>query len=47
MDLLSRLNRSEGQTIVLVTHNPLVAEMTGRTIRMRDGLVEVPEPAVE
>jgi putative ABC transport system ATP-binding protein len=47
MDLLSRLNRSEGQTIVLVTHNPLVAEMTGRTVRMRDGLVEQPELAVE
>jgi putative ABC transport system ATP-binding protein len=47
MDLLSRLNRTDGQTIVLVTHNPLVAEMTGRTIRMRDGLVEEPVPARE
>ncbi|MFN2589814.1 MAG: ABC transporter ATP-binding protein [Actinomycetota bacterium] len=46
MDLLSRLNESERQTIVLVTHNPLVAEMTERTIRMRDGQVEQPEPAV-
>jgi putative ABC transport system ATP-binding protein len=47
MDLLTRLNRTEGHTIVLVTHNPLVAELTGRTIRMRDGLVEQPAPARE
>ena len=40
MELLSRLNRDQGHTIVLVTHNPLVAARTGRTIRMRDGLVE-------
>jgi ABC-type lipoprotein export system ATPase subunit len=30
----------EGQTIVLVTHNPLVAERAGRVIRMRDGRIE-------
>ena len=40
MELLSRLNRDQGHTIVLVTHNPLVAARTARTIRMRDGLVE-------
>ena len=40
MELLSRLNREDGQTIILVTHNPLVADMTARTIRMRDGRVE-------
>jgi putative ABC transport system ATP-binding protein len=39
MDLLARLNR-EGQTIVLVTHNPAVAEVAARTIHMRDGLIE-------
>ena len=39
MDLLARLNR-EGQTIVLVTHNPAVAEVASRTIHMRDGLIE-------
>ena len=42
MELLSRLNREQGHTIVLVTHNPLVAARTARTIRMRDGLVEAP-----
>jgi putative ABC transport system ATP-binding protein len=39
MDLLARMNR-EGQTIVLVTHNPAVAEVAARTIHMRDGLIE-------
>jgi putative ABC transport system ATP-binding protein len=42
MDLLTRLNRQEGQTMVLVTHNPSVAERTARTIHMRDGRVETP-----
>jgi putative ABC transport system ATP-binding protein len=39
MDLLVRLN-GEGQTIVLVTHNPQVAELAARTVRMRDGRIE-------
>ncbi|MBI4259714.1 MAG: ABC transporter ATP-binding protein [Actinobacteria bacterium] len=41
MELLVRLN-GEGQTIVLVTHNPAVAERAARTIRMRDGMIEGP-----
>src|SRR5436853_3578178 len=40
MDLLSRLNREEGQTIVLVTHNPSVAQRAVHIIRVRDGLAE-------
>ena len=39
LDLFLRLN-SGGQTIVMVTHNPGVAEAAGRTISMRDGLIE-------
>ena len=38
-ELLVKTNR-EGQTIVLVTHNPLVAERAGRVIRMRDGRIQ-------
>jgi putative ABC transport system ATP-binding protein len=41
MDLLVRMN-GEGQTIVLVTHNPRVAARTARTVRMRDGRIEPP-----
>jgi putative ABC transport system ATP-binding protein len=40
MQLLVQLNRDEGQSIVLVTHNPSVADLTSRTISVRDGLVE-------
>jgi len=39
VELLVRLNR-DGQTIVLVTHNPQVAERAHRTLRMRDGRIE-------
>jgi putative ABC transport system ATP-binding protein len=44
VELLRRLN-ADGQTIVLVTHNPQVAEQAGRVVRMRDGRVdEAPAP---
>ena len=36
MDLFFSLNR-RGQTIIMVTHNPALAEMTGRTFHMKDG----------
>lgn len=39
VELLLRMNR-DGQTIVLVTHNPLVAERAMRVVRMRDGRIE-------
>jgi putative ABC transport system ATP-binding protein len=39
VELLVRMNRA-GQTIVLVTHNPQVADRAHRTIRMRDGRIE-------
>jgi putative ABC transport system ATP-binding protein len=35
--LLHELNREDGQTIVLVTHDPGVGASAGRLIRMRDG----------
>ena len=46
MGVLVQMNR-DGQTIVLVTHNPLVAERAHRIITMRDGLIEpIPTDAV-
>ena len=44
VDLLVRLNREQGHTFVLVTHDASVAARAHRTIRMRDGLIECDEP---
>ncbi len=37
-DILQDLNRNSGLTIVMVTHNPELARLAGRSIEMRDGL---------
>lgn len=42
VELLVRMNKT-GQTIVLVTHNPQVAERTQRIVHMRDGRIETPD----
>jgi putative ABC transport system ATP-binding protein len=39
VELLVRMNK-DGQTLVLVTHNPQVAERARRTVHMRDGRIE-------
>jgi putative ABC transport system ATP-binding protein len=39
LELLKRLNRDLGQTILMITHDPEAASYGGRTIRMRDGRV--------
>jgi putative ABC transport system ATP-binding protein len=45
IELLRRLHAG-GQTIILVTHDPAVAEAAGRVVRMRDGrIVESAVPA--
>ena len=43
VDLLVDLNREQGQTFVLVTHDASVARRAHRTVRMRDGLIESDE----
>ena len=37
MDLLQKLNREDGRTIVMVTHNEDQAKLTTRTVRFFDG----------
>ena len=39
LDLLKRLSQDEGKTMILVTHDPDVAAIAHRTIRLRDGRV--------
>jgi putative ABC transport system ATP-binding protein len=40
MSLLLNLNRDSGTTLIIVTHDPAIAEQTQRVIRLRDGLLE-------
>ncbi len=40
MELISRLNRERGTTIIIVTHDQGVAAQTKRILRMRDGKLE-------
>ncbi len=43
--LLKSLNRDDGVTIVMVTHNPEVAAVTDRVVRMAHGRVVLADPA--
>jgi len=43
MNLVTRLNRDKGITVVMVTHEPDMAAYAGRIIRFKDGLVESDE----
>ena len=39
MDIFHRLNREQGKTVILITHNRELAKETGRTVTMRDGML--------
>ena len=39
MDLLMNLNQEKGTTLIIVTHDPEIAEQTQRVIHIRDGVV--------
>lgn len=39
VELLEQLNREDGTTIVLVTHDPVLAARLGRSIRLADGVI--------
>src|SRR5579863_1196399 len=48
LDLLLALNRSENTTLVLVTHDPILAVRADRIVTLRDGVIvadEIQEPA--
>ena len=40
VNLLLSLNQKQGTTLIIITHDPNVAEQTQRIIRLKDGLVE-------
>ncbi|MFA5192639.1 MAG: macrolide ABC transporter ATP-binding protein, partial [Verrucomicrobiia bacterium] len=40
MDILTSLNRDQGITIVMVTHEPDMAAYAKRIVHFRDGLIE-------
>lgn len=40
MDLLLSLNTIKGTTLIIVTHDPMIASQARRIIRLKDGLVE-------
>ena len=40
MNLLVGLNKDLGTTLIIITHDPRIAEQTQRVIRLKDGLLE-------
>ena len=47
LGLFRQLNREDGLTVLLVTHDPAVAAHAGRIVRMRDGLVSDDDSSVD
>lgn len=45
MELLTSLNRDDGITIIMVTHEPDMAAFAKRIVHFRDGRIEKDEPA--
>ena len=43
MQIFEKLNRDQGMTIILVTHEPMIAAHARRTISVRDGLIVADE----
>ena len=40
LELLSNLNKENGNTVIIVTHNSLIAEVADRVIRLKNGKIE-------
>ena len=43
INLLLNLNKERGTTLIIVTHDPLIAAQTQRVIRLRDGMLDSEE----
>lgn len=39
LEMLLKLNRNQGATLVIVTHDPALSRMTNRVLRLRDGRI--------
>ena len=46
VDYLSRVNKEMGKTILMVTHDPAVARVADRILRIQDGVIEVDTASV-
>jgi predicted ABC-type transport system involved in lysophospholipase L1 biosynthesis ATPase subunit len=40
VELLRKLSREHGQTVVLITHDPEIASRAARVVRLRDGRLD-------
>lgn len=38
--LIDRLNRDQGVTVIMVTHDPLIASYSSRLVYIKDGVIE-------
>jgi len=47
MDIIQKLNRDKGHTIILITHETYTAEYAERIIKLRDGAIESDEEVKE
>lgn len=45
LDLIVRLQEQEGRTMIMVTHDPSIAERAGRILQMKDGRVVSDQPS--
>lgn len=43
LDLIERVNKKYGNTVILVTHNDAIKRMADRVIRLRDGMIRSDE----
>lgn len=47
LDLIERVNKKYGNTVILVTHNDAIKRMADRVIRLRDGMIRSDEENTE